>query len=70
MTKTDQIFDILLKDKKLKLSDDHRLLKPHEIKEHGHITNECMHFRDIIQKGLAEGRLKFSDKKPKLKVDT
>lgn len=73
VSKADQIFNILLKDKQLKLSDDHRVLKTHEIKyqkyckfhnNFGHVTNEYMHFRDIIQKGLTEGRLKFADKKP------
>lgn len=79
MYKADQILDILLKDKQLKLSDDHKLLKAHEIKDRkyckfhntfSHVTNDCIHFRDIIQRGLTEGRLKFSDKKPDMKVDT
>ena len=80
VTKTDTIFDLLLKDKQIKLSNGHRLLKPNEIKDRkyckfhnnfGHVTNECICFRDLIQKALMDGRLKFADKpKADMKVDT
>ncbi|WJX84315.1 hypothetical protein P8452_66904 [Trifolium repens] len=37
----------------------------------GHKTYQCVLFRDVVQKAINEGRLKFADKsKPPMKVDT
>lgn len=36
----------------------------------GHKTSHCVLFRDLVQKALNEGRLKFGDKrKPQMQVD-
>ncbi|XP_057730542.1 uncharacterized protein LOC130945864 [Arachis stenosperma] len=34
-----------------------------------HSTNSCVHFRDLIQEAIMEGRLKFDDGKKEMKVD-
>jgi len=37
----------------------------------GHNTSRCSLFRDLVQKGLNEGRLKFGNKtKPQMQVDS
>jgi hypothetical protein len=37
----------------------------------GHKTYQCVLFRDLVQKAINEGRLKFGDKaKPQMKVDS
>jgi hypothetical protein len=37
----------------------------------GHNTSRCFLFRDLVQKGLSEGRLKFGNKlKPQMQVDS
>jgi len=77
ITKTNKIFDVLLKDKETALSDDHkvptleqrigkRYCKFHNI--FGHWTKSCLHFRRMVQKAIDEGRLKFQEKL--MKVDT
>ena len=77
MTKTDKIFDVLLKDKYIVLSNDHKIptLEQRKAKRYckfhnifGHWTNSCLHFRDMVQKAIDEGRLKFEEKP--MKVDT
>ena len=35
----------------------------------GHSTNNCVHFRDLIQKAIKYGRLKFEEKANPMKVD-
>jgi len=36
----------------------------------GHKTSHCILFKDLVQRGLNEGMLKFGDKtKPKMQVD-
>lgn len=71
VTNADQKFNVLLKDRQIKLSNDHKLLKPEEIKDQkyykyhntfGHLMNECVRFRDLIQKALLDRRLKFSQR--------
>ena len=34
-----------------------------------HKTNNCVHFRELIQKAIKEGRLTFKAKDGKMKVD-
>ena len=36
----------------------------------GHTTNNCVRFKDLIQKAIKEGRLKFEEKEATMKVDT
>ena len=35
-----------------------------------HFTNNCVHFRDLIQKAIKDRRLKFKEKSAPMKVDT
>ena len=76
-TEVDKMFDVLLKDKQIALSDDHKIPSFEQSKRiryckfhnvFGNWTNSCLHFKDMVQKVIDEGRLKFEEK-PK-KVDT
>lgn len=69
--KIDQIFDHLLKDQQINLSEGHKIPSIEELrgkkycKQHNrwsHITNKCPVFHNIMQKSIMEGRLKFSNK--------
>ncbi|MCH81201.1 hypothetical protein A2U01_0001985 [Trifolium medium] len=80
ITKCDEIFDLLVSDgqiivpKDLKIPPIDQRKKRGYCKYHnylGHKTYQCVLFRDLVQKALNEGRLKFADKaKPQMKVDT
>ena len=79
ITKAEQIFDVLLKDKQIVIPDGKKLPSLNELKGQkfckfyqirGHITNICVRFRDLIQKAVKEGRLKFEEKEVTMKVDT
>ena len=79
ITKVEQIFDVLVKDKQIELSEDHKIPSPDKLRgrryckyhnRFGHSTNNCLRFRDLIQAALKEGRLKFDDRKQPMKVDT
>jgi hypothetical protein len=79
ITKCDEIFDLLVSDgqivvpKDLKISPIEQRKKRSYCKYHnylGHKTYQCILFRDLVQRALNEGRLKFADKtKPPMKVD-
>lgn len=74
------MFRILLKEKQLVLSDDHKIPTSEQMKGKkcykyhnvfGHNTNTCNCIRDIIQKEIEEGRLIFEGKKKgPMRVDT
>ncbi|RYQ94258.1 hypothetical protein Ahy_B08g089144 isoform B [Arachis hypogaea] len=74
ISKSDQIFDVLLKDKQLGrtlLSIKDLKGKPY-CKFHqatSHSTNSYVRFRNLIQEAIMEGRLKFDDGKKEKKVD-
>ena len=81
VNKADQIFDILLKDKQLVLSEGHKFPNAEQVRGrkyckfhnvYGHTTNTCVRFRDTVQKAIEEGRLTFEEKKKAspMKVDT
>ncbi|RYR21623.1 hypothetical protein Ahy_B03g066930 [Arachis hypogaea] len=79
ISKSGQIFDVLLKDKQLILPEGRTLLSVKDLKGKpyckfhqatSHSTNSCVHFRDLIQEAIIEGRLKFDDGKKEMKVDT
>ena len=66
--KVDQIFDVLLKDKHIILLEGKKMPSVEEIKNKKyckyhqivvHSTNNSICFRDLIQKAIKEGRLKF-----------
>jgi len=79
VTKCDEIYDLLVTDgqvvapKDLKIPPLEQRKKRGFCKYHnylGYNTSRCSLFRDLVQKGLNEGRLKFGDKpKPKMQVD-
>ncbi|RYQ80192.1 hypothetical protein Ahy_Scaffold1g106760 isoform D [Arachis hypogaea] len=75
---TEKIFDVLLKDKKLILPEGRTLLSVKDLKKKpyykfhqatSHLINSCVRFRDLIQKVIIEGHLKFDDGKKEMKVD-
>jgi hypothetical protein len=79
VTKCDEIFDLLVTDgqiivqRGLKVPALEQRKKRGYCKFHnflGHKTSHCVVFRDLVQKALNEGRLKFDEKsKPPMKVD-
>ncbi|QHN96050.1 uncharacterized protein DS421_18g615050 [Arachis hypogaea] len=78
ISKSDQIFDVLLKDKQLILPEGRTLLSVKDLKGKpyckfhqatSHSTNSCVRFRDLIQEAIMEGRFKFDDGKKEMKVD-
>ena len=78
ISKADQIFDCLVKDKQIKLLEGYKILPIDEVKgkkyckwHHSwtYSTNNCTIFRNSILKVLKEGRLKLA-KKGDMIVDT
>ncbi|KAK1648839.1 hypothetical protein QYE76_066644 [Lolium multiflorum] len=68
LSKTEQIFDLLLKEKQLKLPEGHKIPTPQEMngkpycKWHHtftHATNDCKVLRGQIQMAIEQGRLLF-----------
>ena len=79
VSKCDEIYDLLVADgqvvahKGVKIPPLEQRQKRGFCKYHnflGHNTSQCSLFRDLVQKGLNEGRLKFGNKpKPQMQVD-
>ncbi|WJX88906.1 hypothetical protein P8452_70946 [Trifolium repens] len=78
ITKCDEIFDLLVTDgqivvpKGVKIPPLDMRKKRGYCKYHnflGHRTSQCVLFRDLVQKTLNEGRLKFGEKPKAMKVD-
>ncbi|CAJ2668523.1 unnamed protein product [Trifolium pratense] len=79
ITKCDEIFDLLVTDgqivvpKGLKVPPLEQQKKRGFCKFHnflGHKTSQCVLFRDLVQKALKDGRLKFGEKSGhKMKID-
>ena len=72
ISKADQIFDFLVKDKWIKLLEGHKLPLADQIQNlkyckwhnsYSHYMNNCTVFRNVIQKALKEGKFKLVDKK-------
>jgi hypothetical protein len=68
VTKADKIFDLLLQQGQIKLSQFHTIPSEEELKRMkyfkwhnatSHDTNDCKIFRQQIQSAIEEGRLKF-----------
>jgi hypothetical protein len=66
VTKVEQIFDLLLKEKQLKLPEGHKFPTPQELEgrpyykwHHSftHTTNDCKELRKQIQSAIEQGRL-------------
>ncbi|CAB4286514.1 unnamed protein product [Prunus armeniaca] len=71
LTRAESIFDLLLTEKKVKLSFGHKIPNPEELKgktfckydsSWSHNTNNCVVLRDVIQKLIDEKKLQFSEK--------
>ncbi|CAL2247238.1 unnamed protein product [Prunus armeniaca] len=71
LTRAEAIFDLLLTEKKVKLSFGHKIPKPEELKgktfckyhsSWSHNTNNCVVLRDVIQKLIDEKKHQFPEK--------
>jgi hypothetical protein len=71
VTKADKLFEFLVKEGRIKLSQGHSMLRPDGVKEkrycgfhdrNSHSIKECRVFRMRIQKAIQEGHLKFGNK--------
>ncbi|CAL9019055.1 unnamed protein product [Prunus brigantina] len=78
LTRAEAIFDLLLTEKKVKLSFGHKIPKPEELKgktfckyhsSWSHNTNSCVVLRDVIQKLIDENKIQFPEKKA-MQVDS
>jgi hypothetical protein len=76
MNKADQIFDLLLKEKQIKLPAEHVIPTAQELRNRkyckwhhswSHHTNECKVFRQQVQATIEQGRLTFG--KAPMKID-
>ncbi|KAK2388635.1 hypothetical protein QL285_062295 [Trifolium repens] len=80
ITKCDVIFDLLVSNGQIVVQKDLKIPPIEQRKKRGyckfhnylgHKTYQCVLFRDLVQRALNEGRLKFAEKtKPPMKVDT
>ena len=80
ISKAEQIFDYLLKDKQIRLPEGHRIPSAEDLRNkkyckwhhsYSHNTVNCMVFRNVIQKAIKEGRFKLAEKgAAEMKVDT
>ncbi|XP_059627576.1 uncharacterized protein LOC132270413 [Cornus florida] len=73
LAKTEQFFDHLLADKQIVLPKGHNIPSTNDLKGRefckfhnswNHTTNNCYVFRNVLQKSIDEGVLKFPEKKP------
>ena len=75
VTKADRLFELLVKEGRIKLPEGHPMLRPEGVKDkrycgyhntNSHSINDCRVFRVRIQKAIQEGHLKFDGK---MKID-
>ncbi|XP_058733315.1 uncharacterized protein LOC131604916 [Vicia villosa] len=78
ISKCEEIFDVLVKDGQILVPPNAKLppleqrQKKGFCKYHnylGHSTSRCFLFRDLVQKSLHEGRLKFATRRVKIDAD-
>jgi hypothetical protein len=71
ITKADKLFELLVKEGRIRLPEGHSMLRPDGVKEkrycgfhdrNSHSINDCRVFRMRIQKAIQEGHLKFDNK--------
>jgi hypothetical protein len=76
VTKTDKLFEFLVKEGRIKLPEGNSMLQPDGVKEkryygfhdrNSHSINDCRVFRMMIQKAIQDGHLKFDNK---MKLDS
>jgi hypothetical protein len=77
VSKTDTIFDLLMKEKHLRPPPNHVLPSPEELKKKwckwhnspSHHTNECRVFKQHTQSTIQQGHIMFDDLKKLMKID-
>jgi len=79
VTKCDEIFGLLVADGQVAIPNGLKIPPLEQSKKRGfckyhnflgHKTSHCVLFRDLVQRALKEGRLKFGDEtKPQMQVD-
>jgi hypothetical protein len=71
ITKADKLFELLVKEGRIRLPEGHSMLWPYGVKEkrycgfhdrNSHSINDCRVIRMRIQKAIQEGHLKFENK--------
>jgi hypothetical protein len=71
ITKADKLFELLVKEGRIRLPEGHSMLRPDEVKgkrycgfhdRDSHSINDCRVFRMRIQRAIQEGHLKFDNK--------
>jgi hypothetical protein len=71
ITKADKLFELLVKEGRIRLPEGHSMLRPDGVKgkrycgfhdRDSHSINDCRVFRMRIQKAIQEGHLKFDNK--------
>jgi hypothetical protein len=71
ITKADKLFELLVKEGRIRLPEGHSMLRPDGVKgkrycglhdRESHSINDCRVFRMRIQKAIQEGHLKFDNK--------
>jgi hypothetical protein len=72
VTKANKLFEFLVKEGRIKLPEEHSMLRPDGVKEkrycgfhdrNSHSINDCRVFGMRIQKAIQEGHLKFDNKR-------
>ena len=75
VSKSDKLFELLVREGRIKLLEGHPMLRPERVKDkkycgfhntNSHSINDCRVFRVQIQKAIQEGHLKFDGK---MKID-
>ncbi|XP_075494678.1 uncharacterized protein LOC142532247 [Primulina tabacum] len=78
MSKIDEVFDFLVKEKFITFPPDHRVPPKEELKgreycnhhnSYNHATKSCWAFKNILQYRINKGILKFPDKQESMAVD-
>lgn len=78
VSKTDEVFYFLVKEKFITFPPDHRMLSKEEMKEreycnyhnlYNHSTKSCWAFKNILQDRINKGVLKFPEKQDSMVVD-
>lgn len=80
VTKCDEIFDLLVKDGQMIVPPGAKVPPLEQRKKRGfckyhnfigHKTSQCFLFRDLVQKAIVDGRLKFGEKtKAQMRIDS
>ena len=78
VSKTEEIFDFLVKEKFITFPDNYKVPTKEELKgkeyckyhdSYNHSTNSCWAFKNVVQDRINKGVLKFPEKKETILVD-